>query len=282
LTDEATRTSRNEEALERFERQIAVPMLVLSLAIVPLIVIPLVADLSRPVRNTFIALDWLVWAAFVVEYLVRLYLAPHKWTFFRHNLFDLLIVVLPFLRPLRVIRSARAARLLGAGRATTFLGRGVQSAREILTRHNLHYVLMVGVAVVLVGAVVVREYEHTASGSNIHTFPDALWWAISTTATVGGDKFPVTAGGRAVAVVLMLFGVGVFGLLAASFASFFVGRRAEEEVEPKIDAVLERLGRIEAALAASNGGAAEPKEPRGPATGEPAAGDPLEGPVPRA
>jgi len=259
LNDEATRTARNEEALERFERQIAVPMLVLSLAIVPLIVIPLVVDLSRPVRNTFIALDWLVWAAFVVEYLVRLYLAPHKWLFVRHNLFDLLIVVLPFLRPLRVIRSARAARLLRAGRATSFLGRGVQ-----------------------VGAVVVREYEHTAAGSNIHTFPDALWWAISTTATVGGDKFPVTAGGRAVAVVLMLFGVGVFGLLAASFASFFVGRRAEEEVEPKIDAVLERLSRIEAALAASNGGAAEPEDPQSPGTSEPVAGGPLEGPVPRA
>jgi voltage-gated potassium channel len=246
---ERRKPSRSEESLRRFEEQIELPMLVLSLAIIPLLVIPLVADLSRPVEDTFIALDWAVWAAFLIEYLVRVYLAPRKLRFVRQNLFDLLIVVLPFLRPLRVVRSARELRILRATRAVSFLGRAGQSAREIVTRHKLHYVLMVGIAIVFLGAVLTREFERGAPGSTINSFSDALWWAISTAGTLGAaDKAPVTAAGRGVAVVLMMFGLGVFGLLAASFASFFVGEREEEELDPKLNEALERLARIEAVL----------------------------------
>lgn len=64
------------EALERFERQTAWLMLVLSLAIIPLLVIPLVADLSRATEATLFAIDWPLWAAFALEYAIQLYLAP--------------------------------------------------------------------------------------------------------------------------------------------------------------------------------------------------------------
>jgi voltage-gated potassium channel len=68
------------DALERFERLTAIPMVVLSLAIVPLLVIPLIWKLS-PSESTFFALDWILWAAFAVEYAIRLSLAPEKWLF---------------------------------------------------------------------------------------------------------------------------------------------------------------------------------------------------------
>jgi voltage-gated potassium channel len=109
------------DALERFERQTAIPMLVLSLAIIPLLVFPLVANLSVATESTFIALDWLIWAAFALEYGVRLWLAPEKLNFIRRNRLDLVVIVLPFLRPLRVVRSARALRVLRAARAATIL-----------------------------------------------------------------------------------------------------------------------------------------------------------------
>jgi voltage-gated potassium channel len=241
--------ARSEESLRRFEQYIELPMLVLSLAIIPLLVIPLVIHLSRPALDAFLALDWAIWAAFVVEYLVRLYLAPARLQFFRRNLFDLLIVALPFLRPLRIVRSARALRILRASRAVAFLGRAGQSAREIVTRHKLHYVLMVGIAIVFLGAVLTREFERGAPDATIKSFSDALWWAISTAGTLGAaDKGPVTAAGRGVSVALMMFGLGVFGLIAASIASFFVREEEEEEVDPKLDEALQRLARIEAAL----------------------------------
>jgi hypothetical protein len=51
------------EALERFQRQTAVPMLVLALASLPLIVVPLVLDLSPATDSTIFAIDWFIWAA---------------------------------------------------------------------------------------------------------------------------------------------------------------------------------------------------------------------------
>jgi hypothetical protein len=64
------------EALDPFESQTAWPMLVLSLPIIPLLVIPLVADLSPATERTLFALDWITCALFAIEYEVRLFLAP--------------------------------------------------------------------------------------------------------------------------------------------------------------------------------------------------------------
>lgn len=66
--------------------------------------------------------------------------------------------------------------------------------------------------------------------------------------TVGyGDRFPVTAGGRGIAVVLMLLGIGLFGWLAGSLASYFTGKE-ESEVDPQLLEISARLKRIEALL----------------------------------
>ncbi len=45
-------------------------------------------------------IDYLVWAVFAIEYLIKLYLSPSRWQFFRRHLVDLMIAV-PVLRPLR-------------------------------------------------------------------------------------------------------------------------------------------------------------------------------------
>jgi voltage-gated potassium channel len=211
------------EALERFERQTALPMLILALAIIPLLLIPTIYELSEGVETTFIALDWFIWAAFLLEYGIRLYLAPNKRRFIVANKIDLVVIVLPFLRPLRVVRSARALRVLQAARGATFLIRGIKAAQDVLTRHKLNYVLTITLVAIVAGAFMVEAFERDAPDSNIESVPDAVWYAITTVTTVGyGDRFPVTAGGRAVAVVLMVLGIAVFGFLAGSLASFFL------------------------------------------------------------
>jgi voltage-gated potassium channel len=241
-------TRHRSEALDRFEQLTAVPMLVLALAIIPLLLIPFMVDLSPAQRALFEAIDWFIWALFVVEYVVRLVLSPKRWWFVRHNVIDLLFVALPFLRPLRIARSARALRVLRAGRGMVILLRALKAGREVFTQHKLNYMLLIGLLFVMVGALVVVQAEQNVPDSNITSYPDALWWAVTTITTVGyGDRFPVTGMGRAVAVVLMLFGIGLFGLLAASMASYFLGEK-QEGTEDKLDEISERLNRIEEAL----------------------------------
>jgi voltage-gated potassium channel len=239
----------DDRALRKFEERTALLMIVLSLAIIPLLVIPLVWDLSSGVESTLFSLDWLLWGAFVVEYGIRLFLAPRKWTFVKGNKIDLLVIVLPFLRPLRVVRSARALRVLRAGRAVAFLGRGFDAAGDILTRHKLHYALAVTAVAVLGAGPLVESFERGAPNANIQSIPDGLWWAITTVTTVGyGDRFPTTAAGRGVGVALMIFGIAIFGFLAGSLASFFVERHEELEVDPRLAELNERLERMEIVL----------------------------------
>ena len=73
--------------------------------------------------------------------------------------------------------------------------------RGILTHRGLHFVLMGVTGIVVVASVVELAFEQHAHGANIHNFGESLWWAIVTVTTVGyGGYYPVTSGGRCVAV----------------------------------------------------------------------------------
>lgn len=237
------------EAFQRFSRAIDGPMMVLALAMIPLIVVPLVVDLSLGLDRTLLAVDYLIWAAFAVEYVVKLYLAPERWRFVKANLPDLVLVVVPMLRPLRVLRSARLLRLLGLARLVAFAVEGLHEAREILRRRGLSWVLLIVLALNLVAAALVLTFERDLPTSNIHSYPDALWWAVTTITTVGyGDRFPMSPAGRGVAVVLMVSGIAVFGVITASIAAYFVEQKGEQDLASRLDRVLERLDAIEAKL----------------------------------
>jgi voltage-gated potassium channel len=211
--------------------------------------VPLVVELSPAQDRAVLAVDYLIWAAFAIEYVVKLYLAPGRLRFIKANIPDLVIVVLPMLRPLRVLRSARPLRLLRLTRLVAFAVEGLQEAREILRRRGLSWVLLIVLALNLVAAALVLTFERDTPGGNIHSYPDALWWAVTTITTVGyGDRFPMSPAGRGVAVVLMVSGIALFGVITASIAAYFVEQKAEHDLAGRLDRVLERLDMIEAKL----------------------------------
>jgi voltage-gated potassium channel len=238
---------RSQDAYDRFSAAVGLPMTVLALLWLPVLVIPFVVKLRPAVTTAFEAIDHFVWAAFVFEYLVRLWLIPARRTFVTHHLLDLAVIALPVLRPLR---AAQLLRLIDLGRVGTVLANALRRAKELLTHRGLHYVLLAVALVVFACSGLVLSFEGNAPGSNIHNLGDALWWAIVTVTTVGyGDRYPVTAGGRGVAVVLMLVGIGLIGVLTATVASYFV----EEQANKGNAKLSERLDRIETMLAKLTG-----------------------------
>lgn len=206
-------------------------MLVLTLVFLLVLVLPVSYPRLPPgARAALEAIDLGIWAAFLAEYLARLLVAPNRVAFILHNPFDLLLVEVPVLRPLRLMRSLtviRAARLtrIGAG-----AGRAVWESRiKLASRAAL---LAAGSAAILILATAVMELdvERAAPRANITNFGDALWWAVSTITTVGyGDHYPVTAAGRAIAVVLMVAGAAIFGVVAAFAAAWFISTDRETD-----------------------------------------------------
>jgi voltage-gated potassium channel len=127
------------------------------------------------------------------------------------------LVVLPFLRPLRLLRLLAFARVLNRSVAGSLVGR-------VST-----YVLGVAIVAVGLGALAVLDSEQNARGANITNYGDALWWACTTVTTVGyGDHFPITTEGRLVAVALMIVGIAMVGAVTASVAAWMIGQVERE------------------------------------------------------
>lgn len=239
-------STQRSDAYIRFTKWSDIPMMAVSILWLPILIIPIVVHLSNGLAETFAAIDYTVWALFVVEYFVKLYLAPDRGKFIRHHVLDLVIIAVPFLRPLRALRIIRLLRLARVG---VVMAEVLRRARSILTHKGLHFILLAVLVVVLVGAAIEVAAEGNASGSNIHTYGQALWWAIVTITTVGyGDRFPVTAAGQGVAVVLMLVGIGLVGTLTATIASYFV-----EEKQNDLEDRLERMESLLTQLVEAHG-----------------------------
>ena len=178
--------------------------------------------LASPWKGLCWWLTWATWAIFALDYVVRFCLAERRWAFLRESWLDLAIVVLPVFRPLRLLRVVKLLNILNRHASLSLRGRVAS------------YVGSATVLVLFVGSVAVLSAERGRPGANIQTFPDALWWSITTITTAGyGDRFPVTFTGRCVAVGLMLCGIALLGVVTAFFASWLI-RGVEEEAEEAI------------------------------------------------
>jgi voltage-gated potassium channel len=168
------------------------------------------------------ATTWCTWGLFATDFLVKTALSQQRLIFLRRHVLDLLVIVLPLLRPLRLLRMVTMLHILNRSAAMSLRGKVVV------------YVVGSTVLVVFCAALAELDAERAASNANIQNFSDAVWWAITTITTVGyGDRYPVTTTGRVIAIGLMIAGIALLGIVTASFASWLVQRvtEAEESVE---------------------------------------------------
>jgi voltage-gated potassium channel len=199
--------SRREELLHHIERITELPLLVLAFAMIPLLIGPLLWDLSPGEEATFIAFDVFVWALFAVDLGIKVVLAPQRLAYLKRHWLEVLVVVVPFFRPLRILR------------IFIFGSRAWVGMRRLV---NVDFLLVYGIGLVIIAATVVASVEG-GEGASIQSFPDALWWAVVTITTVGyGDMVPVTVAGRAIGFILMLGGIAFFSGVTANLASYLV------------------------------------------------------------
>lgn len=84
---------------------------------------------SSAVSGVFTVVGWILWTVFAAEFLARMVVAPSTSRFLKRNWWQLLFLVLPFLRVLRLVR---AIRLLRTGRVLSSTVRSSRSVRQVL------------------------------------------------------------------------------------------------------------------------------------------------------
>jgi voltage-gated potassium channel len=225
--------------LDRWERAVEWP---LTLAAVVFFVAYAAQILARPLGALEALAEgviWVTWAMFLVDYVVRLFIANHRWQWFYRHLLDLAVVALPMLRPLRLMRFLTIIALVQRGAGGKFRGRVVE------------YTAAATVLVVVIGGLAIYDAERDTG--NITSFGDALWWAFVTITTVGyGDYFPETVNGRIVAVGMMVGGVALIGVITATLASWIV-EKVSDAAKPKAAATAEQVDALRQEIAELKG-----------------------------
>jgi voltage-gated potassium channel len=194
------------------------PMIVASLLFLVVYSWLVIADLRGAPRGLALTVMVIAWIMFVIDYVVRFATADARARWFRTHLFDLVCVILPMFRALRLLRAITELpilrRTVGAALRTRIVVYGTGAVLILIWIASLSEL----------------QVERHAAGGTIRTFGDAIWWSFVTIATVGyGDFYPVTALGRLVAVGLMIGGIAVVGIVTATISSWVMERVTRDE-----------------------------------------------------
>jgi voltage-gated potassium channel len=207
-----------ESKLETWEQRTEWPLAGVALLFLGAYAVEVLAEPAGAAALAVRAVTLGSWLLFVLDYIVRLSLAPDRLRWFFRHLFDFAIVVLPMMRPLRLLRLVTLIAVLQRAAGHAIRGRVVL------------YTVSGAVLLVFVASLAVLQNERGYPDAHIVTFPDALWWAMTTITTVGyGDMTPVSSTGRVIAVLLMIGGISLVGSITATLASWIVQRVADED-----------------------------------------------------
>ncbi len=166
---------------------------------------------------------------FIGEYLFRWYNASNwrRYPFTLLAAIDLLAIVPSAvglalnLRSLKLVRILPMLWMFKLYRYNDALQRVMRGFRRV--GHELAVVSFVAVIVLIASSVALHEFEHEAQPEKFGRLSDAVWWSFVTLTTVGyGDLYPITGGGRIVAVITMLVGIGVLGTFLSLVGSSFL------------------------------------------------------------
>ena len=221
--------NERKKLLTSVEKLLEAPMIFLGFVWLVLLVIELIWGLNKPLEYASLT----IWIIFIVDFIIKFILAPVKVDFFKKNWLTAISLIIPALRVFRIFRFVRLLRGLRGirlVRIVSSLNRSMKSLGATMKRRAFGYVFMITLIVTFAGAAGMYALENPNPGFD--SYGMALWWTAMRIITAGNEFNPSTPEGRGLAFLIAVFGYTIFGYVTATFATFFIGRDAEEKDAP--------------------------------------------------
>lgn len=221
--------SERIKLLRSIQRMLEGPMIFLGFIWLVLLVIELIWGINKILETVSLT----IWGIFIVDFIIKFTLAPNKLPFLKQNWLTAISLFIPALRIFRVFRFVRILRGLRGIRLVRIissLNRSIRSLGKTMQRRAFGYVMLITLIVTFAGAAGMYALENPNPGFSSYGL--ALWWTAMRVITAGNEFNPVTPEGRGLGFLIAVFGYSIFGYVTATFASYFIGRDAEEKDAP--------------------------------------------------
>lgn len=215
------------ELVIQIQNTLEIPMIILGFVWLVLLVMELLWQLSPLLQ----VLNTCIWVLFILDFLLKFWLAPQKTAFLKKNILTLISLAVPALRVFRIVRLLRTVRAIRGLRLVKVIGslnRGMRSLSATMNRRGFGYIMGLTLIILFTGAAGMYTFENQIEGG-LHTYGEALWWTAMLLISIGSEYWPESPEGRALCFLLSLYGFAVFGYFTATLATFFIGRDAEDK-----------------------------------------------------
>ena len=196
----------------------------LALMLSLIIVIDIFVSIPKEVRLSFYYIENIIRLIFIGDYIGRLVLSKNKKEFFKENIIDLLsiISIRIYLKCFKVVKITEiipaymVIRLCKVFMVIVNIIKFKVKVRDEIRKNKFNFLLVISVIIIVIGAVIISTIEGIS-------LEDALWWSFVTFTTVGyGDVLLKTQLGRIFAVILMIIGIGVIGVITTTITLYIV------------------------------------------------------------
>jgi len=221
--------SERYKLLRTVESILESPMIFLGFIWLILLIVELVWGRNRTLEHISLG----IWGIFILDFLIKVFLAPEKRYFLKKNWLTTISLFIPALRVFRVLRFVRLLRGLRGiriVRIVSSLNRSLRSLGKTMKRRAFGYVMIATLIVTFAGAAGMYAFENSTPGFTSYGL--ALWWTAMRVITAGNEFNPMTTEGRGLGFLIAVFGFSIFGYFTATFATYFIGRDAEEKEGP--------------------------------------------------
>lgn len=207
------------------------PLFVLAIVWLALVI----ADLTDRSNSLLESVGVVIWVIFIIDFALKFFIASSKLTFLRKNVLTIISLIVPAFRLFRIFRIFRLMRISRGLRLVRVVGsfnRGMRSLANTLQKRAVIYVVLLSVIVILLGAAGLYAFERSVN-PGFKSFGSALWWTSMLVMSMGTENWPVTSEGRVLCILIAIYGLAVFGYVAATIASFFIDKDAEDKAHDK-------------------------------------------------